>query len=723
MSNNFLSQLPRPVRFGLFGAAGGLIGALLIGELVWRLLEPPPPPPPPPPSPRLAVSVTPDVLVYQGGKNTFTLNFDSDQLSGASITISFTGQPSGVSIASLSGTDRGTRDSEVAVARAVPPGVYPVTTTATATTNGESVTATAVVQVRVDPLPKPSVDVVFVLDVTSSMQPAIDGVRDGIKAFAEGLDPERIDFRIGLVAFRDWLNGEPSEVLKFGKEGETFTTDSVEFKRQVSRLTARGGGDPPESSLDAICEAAELSFRPKATKVLLLITDAPPKLPDMRIRSVKEAEKILRERHIDQLHIVANPDEQRRGDRRIRNIYEQLWGGPTGQFFDLQQISTGRDSFNRLLPELSRMIATAATAARATDARLSAAPPPAALAATQGLQSSRAYDARAGGRLLAAISCWTAAITAGISLALAAIQYLSLNRRPPPTAVLLGLAGGAVAGLIGGAVGQGLFALAPSSSVVGVMFRVVGWSALGALAGGGLAFVVPNLRKSHGVVGGAIGGGVGALGFSIASGIGLGDTIGRVAGAVILGFFIGLMVALVEAILRRAWLEVRFGGGETITVNLGPEPVKVGGDGRQCAVWVRGAAPVALRYWIRDGKVVCDDMASGGERLAANGDRWQAGGVEVIVRTASGSTPARGRPVAEPVAREARPLAKPVPPPQPAAPITAKPVASSQAAAKPVASPAVTKTPSKTISGYTCPECGSGVDKPVGVCPHCGAMY
>ena len=41
--------------------------------------------------------------------------------------------------------------------------------------------------------------------------------------------------------------------------------------------------------------------------------------------------------------------------------------------------------------------------------------------------------------------------------------------------------------------------------------------------------------------------------------------VGRMAGAAILGFAIGLMVALVEVAFRRAWLEVQFSGGETIS--------------------------------------------------------------------------------------------------------------------------------------------------------------
>ena len=35
-----LAGLPKPVLFGLYGAVGGLIGALFFGELIWYALKP-----------------------------------------------------------------------------------------------------------------------------------------------------------------------------------------------------------------------------------------------------------------------------------------------------------------------------------------------------------------------------------------------------------------------------------------------------------------------------------------------------------------------------------------------------------------------------------------------------------------------------------------------------------------------------------------------------------
>ena len=347
-------------------------------------------------------------------------------------------------------------------------------------------------------------------------------------------------------------------------------------------------------------------------------------------------------------------------------------------------------------------------------------------------------------RLVLVISLWTALLAIGLSLALVIGQNRHLSRpwlSGREAAVLF--AGGGLAGVVAGGIGQTLFALMAGANVMPEIGFLAGWLLLGGLLGRGVGFFIPNLHPWRSALAGVAGGFLGAAAFILISR--LGDVPGRFVGAAILGGCIGLMVALVEMAFRRAWLEVRFSGGETITVNLGPEPVKVGGDGRQCAVWARGAAPVALRYWVREGRVLCDDMAGGGERVANNGDRRKAGAVEVVVRTASGGVAAQpAKPVVFTLDDEddvaPAPTVRPTPPPPPSkvvAPPPLKPVAPPPQSKtvvppppRPVASP-VSKPvvpPAKPVApppkpAYTCSECGAGVEKPRGVCPSCGAMY
>src|SRR5579862_1974570 len=49
------------------------------------------------------------------------------------------------------------------------------------------------------------VDIVFVLDVTESMQPYIDAVKQNVISFAHDLATNNRDYRLGLVTFEDYV--------------------------------------------------------------------------------------------------------------------------------------------------------------------------------------------------------------------------------------------------------------------------------------------------------------------------------------------------------------------------------------------------------------------------------------------------------------------------------------------------------------------------------------
>lgn len=309
---------------------------------------------------------------------------------------------------------------------------------------------------------------------------------------------------------------------------------------------------------------------------------------------------------------------------------------------------------------------------------------------------------------------WTGAIAALICLALVSGQHYYLRSGfPPPGSMAVGLLGGLAAGIVGGAAGQALFLMAPDVTFLTVLFRVSSWALLGGLAGLGLTMFIPNMRPLHGLMGGAVGGAAGAVGFLLVTGA-LGDLAGRLAGAVVLGFFVGLMVAIVEAAFRRAWLEVRLGPREVVTVNLGPEPVRIGGDARRCAVWARGAAPVALRYWLKEGQVICAEGEAGTGGPVRSGDQRAVGSVQVMVRTGeapSGGTPppAPPRPTAPPRPDPfddlpTAPASKPsVPAPKPATPVASAPP---PAPPRPSVPPRPAAPTSSPADASACPGCG-----------------
>ncbi len=850
----FLSKLPKPALFALYGALGGLIGALVFGELVWYLLRPASAPEPltvPPPFPQLAVTASPQVSVYPGGSNTFGVQIARDRFTG-SVTVTFDKLAPGLSAtpivipegetngtARIVATDdvqpgpstlkvtaranpnreghalavtfdkpvevrvielppapprlavsvspkiqvyqRGKNTFAVQVARggftgeveiafddlpdgvkapSIPiradrneitveltadgtakPGAQPVKVNAQAKFNGAPLRAQATTTVDVISPPRVPVDIVFALDISGSMQWAINGTSRGIQKFVDELAKNQFDVRVGLVGFKDTTLGQPLKIVKV--DGEKMTTSFAKFRDEVGTLRAGGGGAEGESSLDGVAEAAEFPFRDQVTRVIILITDEAPKRPDGRMKSIEETAKYIKEKKIDQMHIVTLPE--------LKKPFTPLWEGAKGQYFDLKALNEGTESFEKLLPDVSKAIADLVADRPAGKPELPGLPPPpklpdaraAGTAVTparepekptiappevKSLQSNEKSAAGTEWRQVARSSLWTGMIAALVCLAILFGQKSYVQGGLPPlNGVLLGLGGGLLVGLVGGAAGQGLFLLAKTdSAVLGALFRVMGWAILGGLAGAGLSLFIPNLGVLPGLLGGVAGGAAGAIGYIAVSAL-TGDTVGRLAGGLALGAAIGLMVAFVERAFRKAWLEVRFGEREMITINLGPEPVKVGGDAKACAVWARGAAPVALLFFVRDGEVMCADTADRSEAVAVSGFSRTVGAVRVVVRTGNGDEPVP-LPTPEPAPKKKRAATDGWDPlPVSAKPKTAKPVPPKPLALDedPFPIPVVKPNIAAPKAGGGCPSCGRKIPGATGTryCMLCDATF
>jgi hypothetical protein len=285
---------------------------------------------------------------------------------------------------------------------------------------------------------------------------------------------------------------------------------------------------------------------------------------------------------------------------------------------------------------------------------------------------------------LARIAGWTALLAVGLSAALVVGQNSFLGRRRLGPGLLAVLAGAALAGVVAGGVGQALFAGLAVVRLEPTAGFVAGWLLLGALLGWGVGYVIPNLDGRKAAAAGAVGGAAAAVVFLLAARLG-GAAAGRLCGAVLLGSSIGPAAAAVELAFRKAWLEVRYGPREVVTVNLGPEPVKVGSDRTACTVCAAGAAAVALRFWVREGVVYCEDVPARRTTEAAVGRKISVGAVSVTVRSAG-----------------------PAGPPGPPAPV----------GVNPPAAPA----PAPAARGDVCPGCGAFVPARPGrrECMGCG---
>jgi len=96
-------------------------------------------------------------------------------------------------------------------------------------------------------------------------------------------------------------------------------------------------------------------FDEKASKVIVLVTDAPPHVPDLEANSVEEVAKALRRAEIKQLYLVIkarDPECQ---------VYLKLLEGAPGMAFDLGEGDDFREraeNFKRTLMSLGKTIST-----------------------------------------------------------------------------------------------------------------------------------------------------------------------------------------------------------------------------------------------------------------------------------------------------------------------------------------------------------------------------
>ena len=106
-------------------------------------------------------------------------------------------------------------------------------------------------------------DIVTVIDTSQSMFWAIEGVKKSIRGFRDTLSAAGYSVRLAGVEFGDRVRS----ISDFGNMDK--------FEKWANGLEAQGGGDRPESSLDAILEAWQtIRFARGAQRIILLVTDS-----------------------------------------------------------------------------------------------------------------------------------------------------------------------------------------------------------------------------------------------------------------------------------------------------------------------------------------------------------------------------------------------------------------------------------------------------------------
>lgn len=135
-------------------------------------------------------------------------------------------------------------------------------------------TALIAVEKPAAPTTRPVVEVVFVLDTTSSMSGLIQAAKDNIWSIARSMasaQPQP-DIRVGLVAFRDRGDSYVTRVVDLSDDLDSMYATLMDFSPD-------GGGDGPEAVNEALYAAVHQvhwSQDPSAYQVIFLVGDAPP---------------------------------------------------------------------------------------------------------------------------------------------------------------------------------------------------------------------------------------------------------------------------------------------------------------------------------------------------------------------------------------------------------------------------------------------------------------
>lgn len=127
-----------------------------------------------------------------------------------------------------------------------------------------------------------AVDIVFVIDITGSMNPVLENVKGAAISFHDDL--ERVmaekgktisNLRVRVVAYRDYLDNESDAMVQ--SPFYRLPDDRSQFNSFVSALAAGGGGDEPESGLEALGAAITSDWEhgmDRRRHLIVLFTDA-----------------------------------------------------------------------------------------------------------------------------------------------------------------------------------------------------------------------------------------------------------------------------------------------------------------------------------------------------------------------------------------------------------------------------------------------------------------
>ena len=195
------------------------------------------------------------------------------------------------------------------------------------------------------------VEVVFVLDTTSSMTGLIEAAKEKIWSIAATMASaqQAPEIKMGLVAFRDRGDAYVTKVIDLSEDLDSMYATLMDFR-------AEGGGDTPESVNQALYDALHKiswSQDPKAYKVVFLVGDSPP---HMNYQDEVKYPAILKSAAgkgivVNAIQCGPNP--------RTAKTWQQIAQLGDGRYFQVDQAGSAvaiETPFDRKLAEVSKKL-------------------------------------------------------------------------------------------------------------------------------------------------------------------------------------------------------------------------------------------------------------------------------------------------------------------------------------------------------------------------------
>lgn len=224
---------------------------------------------------------------------------------------------------------------------------------------------------------------------------------------------------------------------------------------------------------------------------------------------------------------------------------------------------------------------------------------------------------------------WFGLVGGGIATAIMFGYYYYIKGKPQiKQALKNGGLFGLIAGAISGAIAEGIYSGIGDGN--NELLRVICWGIAGSLLGLGLAQRIPNLGALRGLGGGGVGGVLGGCLFILFA-YNLSGTAGRLAGCAAIGFWIGIMLVVAETLFNKAWLVISYDTGANRTLTLGAEPVTFGSDENLSIICIPNVSPLAMRFQLEAGQIVCENLDSGAVSYLRSGDQKRIGNCTITV--------------------------------------------------------------------------------------------